>query len=464
MERMLGVDAVFLHLETADTPLHTLKILLLDPTRRGRPIELSEVRAAVSTRLGLVARSTQKPVFLPGFARPFWVEDPDFDVSAHLDRLVLPAPGGRDELDALAAKLAATHLERSRPLWALTLVDGLADGRQALVVRVHHSIMDGLAARNTFLACTTSQPGTAVPPQPAAGGPSPPALLLWLRAFGAIPRSALQVLRLIADAWQAHTRARAFRTENPDTAPFVGAERKFFNTRCASARVCASAALPFEQFRSIAKASDTTINGVLHTVVALAVRREFLHRGEKPPLTTAVFGVGADPNDNERRWGNRITPTTVRLYSDQEDPLDALRLTNRSCRLGVELRRVTGLEMGLRWTEFTCRISPFFQRLVAYVLPRTVNHVTTANVAGPSETRWFGDVEVADWISFAVTVPPSNFNLTVYSYAGSMSMGLITAPEVMDEPRRFLGHMSEALSELAAAVATPTSAVSQTGS
>jgi diacylglycerol O-acyltransferase len=331
-------------------------------------------------------------------------------------------------------------------------------------VRVHHSIMDGLAARNTFLACTTQKPGSTVPAQPAPGGSSPSPVLLWLRALAAIPRSAIQVARLIGDAWQAHGRARGFRAENPDTTPFVGAERNFFNSRCAGDRVCASSSLPFEQFRSIAKATDTTINGVLHTVVAMAVRREFLHRGEKPPVTTAVFGVGADANDNERRWGNRITPTTVRLYSDQEDPLDALRLTNRSCRLGVELRRVTGLEMALRWNEFTCRISPIFQRLAAYVLPRTVNHVTTANVAGPPETRWLGDVEVTDWISFAVTVPPSNFNLTVYSYAGSMSMGLITAPEVMDDPRRFLGHMSDALSELTAAVASPTSAVSQTGS
>lgn len=463
MERMHGVDAVFLHLETPETPLHTLKVLLLDPARLGRRIELPDIARALSPRLGLVARSTQKPMFVPGFARPFWVEDRAFDLNAHLERVVLDAPGGRDQLDAICAELAAKHLERSRPLWALTLVDGLADGKQAVVVRVHHSIMDGLAARNTFLASTTDSPGTPASTSPPAGS-SPAARLLWLRAVGSLPRSAVQLTRLVRDAWAAHKRARQFRAENPDTTPFVGAERKFFNTRVAGERVCASASLPFEQFRSIAKATDTTINGVLHTVVAMAVRREFAHRGEKPALTTAVFGVGVDPNDNERRWGNRITPTTVRLYSDQEDPLDTLRLTNRSCRLGVELRRVTGLDMALRWTEFTCRISPLFQRLVANVIPRTVNHVTTANVAGPTDKRWLGDVEVTEWISFAVTVPPSNFNLTVYSYAGNMSMGLITAPEVMDEPARFLGHMSDALSELTAAVERSTPAVSQTGS
>lgn len=450
MERVLGADAVFLHLEAPGTPLHTLKAMVLDTSRRGRPVELEEIRRAVAPRLGLVARSTEKVVPVRCFARPFWVEDPDFDLDAHLDSTRVDEPGSRAELDSVLSRLAATPLDRARPLWSLTLVDGLAGGRQAIVVRVHHSVMDGLAARNAFLASSTASPGDPVPPLPPRPVTVPS--FLWLRALCALPGSAALLAQLLPDAWDAHRRARGFRADHPETAPFVGSRRNFCNWRSGSRRVCASASLPFETFRTVAKATGSTINGVLHTVVAMAMRRELLHRGEQPAVTTAVFGVGVDADDNERRWGNRLTPTTVRLHSEQSDPLECLRLTNASCRLGVELRRLTGLEMGLRWTELTCRLSPFVQRRLAYVLPRTVNNVTTANVAGPGSSRWFGDVQVAEWISFAVTVPPSNFNLTVYSYSGTMSMGLVTAPEVMAEPERFLEHMSASLSELAAAV------------
>lgn len=456
-ERARGVDTVFLHMETPETPLHTLKVLVLDTSARGRPVELAELREAIAGRLGIVARSTQKAVFVPGFARPFWIDDPDFDLDSHLSEVTLAPPGGRQELDALASRLAENRLDRSRPLWALTLVHGLQGGRQAVVARVHHSIMDGLAARNTFLAVTTPNRGTPVGPSARRGSatgertPSAgPGTLLAL-AVSDLPRWLAGLTRLCVDAVAAHRRGRRFRASHPTTAPFVGCRRNFCNTRCGAARVCASASLPFASFKQVADATESTINGVLHAVVAMAVRRELLARGEPAAEATAVFGVGADAGSFERRWGNRITPTTVRLHSEQADPLECLRSTNDSCRLGVDLRRATGLEMALRWTEYSCRLSPFFQRRLAYLLPRTVNNVTTANVVGPRETRWFGDVEVSDWISFAVTVPPSNFNLTVYSYAGSMSMGLITAPEVMGDPQRFLGHLAASLEELATA-------------
>ncbi len=82
MERMRGVDAVFLHLEGPDTPLHTMKVVVLETSRQGRPVDLAEFEAAVRPRLGLVPRSTQRVARVPGLARPFWVADPTFDLSS----------------------------------------------------------------------------------------------------------------------------------------------------------------------------------------------------------------------------------------------------------------------------------------------------------------------------------------------------------------------------------------------
>lgn len=452
MERVRGGDAVFLHLEAPETPLHTLKVLLLDTTRRGRPVTLDELHHAMEPRLGLVARATQRVRGRPLLGRPFWVGDPDFDLRWHLDERTLPSPGDRRQLDQEIAELAMAHVDPTRPLWSLTLVHGLEGGRQAVVLRVHHALMDGLAAANTFLACTTEEPGGQVPPVETG-----PAELVRGREMAAavvagVPRAVAKLTVLVRDAWQSHQRAKAFRARSPGAPPFVGAPRNFCNARGGLRRVCASGDLPFDDFRAVAKATDTTINGVLHAVIAGAMRRELERRGgdlEQP--TVAVFGIAVDPDDSHRRWGNHITPTTVRMHSELADPLERLRETGRSCRDGVELRKETGVEMASRWTNFTCRAAPALQRLLAYRLPRIVNHVTTANVVGPRSTRWLGDVEVCGWISFAVAVPPSNCNVTVYSYAGSMCVGLVTMPEVLDDPHRFLDDMRASLAELVSA-------------
>lgn len=452
MERIRGSDAVFLHLERPDTPLHTLKVVILDTSRRGRAVDLAELRSVVGERLGIVARATQRVGAVHGFGRDFWVGDPTFHLDRHLDERTVDAPGERAQLDRLLSDLATERLAPDRPLWAMTLVHGLSGGRQAVAVRVHHALMDGLAALNTLLACTRETPG-AVPPSPPDPEESVPQRRLLRDAAADLPRWGAGIVALGRDAWTNHQRAKKFRERSPGAPPFIGAARNFCNTRSSERRVCASSTMPFETFRTIAKATDSTINGVLHAVIARAMRRELQERGDSVRHPTiAVFGIAADPDSTERRWGNNITPTTVRMHSEQEDPLESLRQTALSCRQGVELRKETGLNMAVRWTEYTCRLGPAFQRIFAYRLPWTVNHVTTANVAGPKTTRWMGDVEIVDWISFAVTVPPSNFNITVYSYAGRMRIGLVTTPEVMGEPRRFLDRMEAALAELVSAV------------
>src|SRR5437867_298299 len=143
-ERMTGSDAFLWHMEDANTPMHTLKVVILDATRRRRSVTLDELALAVGSRLGLVPRSTQKVMAAPGFGgRPFWVDDPDFALRRHLDERTLPAPGDGRQLDALYGELATAILPRDRAPWAMTLVHGLEGGRQAVVVRVHHAIVDG---------------------------------------------------------------------------------------------------------------------------------------------------------------------------------------------------------------------------------------------------------------------------------------------------------------------------------
>lgn len=163
MERFTGQESLMWHLEGPDTPMHTLKVAVLDTSMRGRLLTLDDLRRTLPAYLGVVPRTTQRAVSVPGLrGRPYWVDDKEFDLDAHLDELTLADDSGTT-LDNAFAMLAEKKLDRARPLWAMTLVHGLRGGQQAVVVRVHHALADGLAALNTFVSVTTSTAGHVAP-------------------------------------------------------------------------------------------------------------------------------------------------------------------------------------------------------------------------------------------------------------------------------------------------------------
>lgn len=452
MERMTGPDALMLNMECATVPMHTLKIVVLDPSTRGRHVTLPELRAAVAPYLGLVPRATQKVYAAPGCGgRPFWVHDPGFDLDRHLDQVTL-ADGSRAGLDQLCARLAERHLDRSRPLWSMTLVHGLDGGRQAVVVRLHHAISDGLAALNTFLAATTEQRGDVAPIAPEEPAIAPATHEVRRQVRRDLP-AALAGLPRLARTGLATRRASAGFEGREHVPAALSGERTSFNARGGGARVCASGELDLAQLKQVGRATGATVNGVLHAVIAGAMREEYAARGDsldRPAVAT--FGVAADTSST-RRWGNQIAPASVYLHIDVADAAERLRATARSCLLGVELRRRRGFELTEQAFAYVPRLAPAVRQLLAPYVPKVVNNITTANVAGPRHTRWFGDVAVADWISYAVAVAPADVNLTAYSYAGRLSIGLVATPESMPDPAAFLARLQPALDELLAVAA-----------
>lgn len=451
-ERVAGSDAVFLHMERPDTPTHTLKVLVLDPARRGRPVTLEDVAAVLPRYLGLVRRSTQRLETVRGFGgKPFWVRDERFDVRAHLDETWAAEPGGREALDAICAELATRQLDRSRPLWAMTLVHGLAGGRQAIVVRVHHAVMDGIAALNTFRAATTEEPGVLPAEAPASAWISLDPAVLRREAVNGV-RSGLvrsrEFMRAHRDAARA-TKAFGDRSELPSGL----VQRTTFNTPSGARRACASASLDFADVRRLAGAAGITVNGALHAVIARAMQADMHVRGERidAPLV-AIFGVAED-TQSTRRYGNRLATARAFLRVDLSSPEELLHATARSCLLAVDLRRRRGFALHRLTQDLTGRLAPSVRAVVADAIPRVANHITTANVPGPQRRRWLGDVEVVDWISYALAIAPADVNLTAYSYAGRLSIGLVVTPESMPDPVGFLRRVRAALEELLAAVA-----------
>lgn len=455
MERLAGSDAILWHLEN-NTAMHTLKVLVVDPSPRGEPLSLDDLQTAIEANIDRYPRARQRVVtpLVRFHGRPYWVEMREsLDVRRHLDERQVVSPGGRRQLDAVLGDLAERRLPTDRPLWRITLVHGLEGGRQALVVQVHHAITDGSAAAAAFEGLTSAEPG---------GGPSmvehpaapPTERSLLATATRQVPRWAAagpQVARAVAESGR---RAAVFReaAEHLPAAGFSQPRDTFLvKSNFGEHRVCATASMPLAPFQAVSRAAGVTLNGTLHAVLAGALRAERLRRGEDVswPLA-AAFGIALDePDAPTRYWGNNVTPTYVTLHSDLDDPLERLRRTAASAREGVELRREAGHDPMTHIGHHTPRMPSAFLKALKNVVP-TPAHLVTANVRGPAEHRWIGGCEVVDWYSFAIIVPPMPVNLTVYSYAGEMKFGLLTEPDTFPDPYPFLDDIRAGIDELVA--------------
>src|ERR671938_394406 len=141
-ERLTGLDASFLHLETPSAHMHVAGVMLFE----GSPPDHDELIEAISARLHLVPRYRQKLAFVPlGQGRPRWVDDPHLNLRYHIRRTALPPPGSEEQLRKLAGRVFSQALDRDKPLWEIWLVEGLEDGRFAVLAKTHHALVDGIS-------------------------------------------------------------------------------------------------------------------------------------------------------------------------------------------------------------------------------------------------------------------------------------------------------------------------------
>jgi diacylglycerol O-acyltransferase len=454
-DRLTGGDAFLLHLEKL-APMHTLKVLILDASERGAQVTLADVESAVGAVLPHWPRAAQRLEFAPLHrGRPFLVDDPEFDVCRHLDERWVAAPGGGAALDVVLCELANRRLVMTRPLWTATLIHGLAGERQAVAVALHHSLADGIAAITSFTTLTTSSKDEApfgeLRAAVAPPSPTPGPYRLVRKALGDSRRLVTGLAPLVHTAWGTRRLATEFRAAHGMPKRALGAHRNSLSRPFGAERACATSSHPLSDVKAISGETGASINGVLHAVIADALRTEIRSRGEDIDKSLlACFGISADGPDVQRLWGNNVSVTWINLHTDVADPVERLRLVTESAKNGLELRREIGLGIQPAAMSYASRTFPLVIRHLGKI--RNIAHVMTANVPGPKEHRWAGDVRVVDFYSLAVLVPPIGLNMTVYSYAGALNIGLLTAPEVHPDPARLLARVDDSLIALCEAL------------
>jgi diacylglycerol O-acyltransferase len=463
VQRLAGIDANFLYMETPAAHMHTIKVAVLEPTP-DIDYSIERVKRDLAERLHLLPPFRRRVVEVPfGFHHPVWIEDPAFDLDWHIRRRVVPAPGGSREMDAVISEIASVPLDRRRPLWELWVLEGLGGGRVAAVGKIHHALADGVAVAallSNVMApglsdLAAASVGDAWRPEPI---PSRAHLLRdALRDHARQARRLPDLVRRTARNLHAVARWRRAAPTRPPR-PLLDAPRTSLNGALTPRRAFASAALPLAEVRRVKTAFAVTLNDVLLCVVSGALRQYLAVRGERPARSlVAEVPVATDAPGERRLGGNRLSNIFTSFCTDTSDPGVRLREIHEVTRAAKALHEVLGAELYASWTEYVPpRLAAWWMRLYSW-LRLADRHAPAINVIvscvpGPRVALAWPGGRLDAIYSVGPIIEGAAFNVTAWSYVDRLCVGVLTCSDLVPDPNVITDALHGALSALVAAI------------
>jgi diacylglycerol O-acyltransferase len=461
MYRLHGQDATWLYKETLTTPMHTLKIFLLE-LGPDEPLDLESVRKSVPRLLHEVPILRQRPVFIPmGLHHPVMIEDPEFDLNYHLNRAAVPAPGGISELEEVLAQIASHPLDQDRPLWQFWIIEGLENGRIALVQKIHHAVADGMASLNSMTRVWhSSQHDPDSVPQPWVPESIPSNRRLLCDALldhfkydiGNLPSFFKAIYRL---KWGIKKPAGS--TPSPTLKSMNGElPRTRWNRALSSRRSFATAQLDLEELKAVKNELGGTLNDVVLALMAGSLREFLLFHDELPdePLVATV-PVSTDAKGSEREAGNATTVMLTMLYVQNNDPVERYHATRAATELGKSELNLVGRDTFALLAHY---LPPVLQRWIANRAYRKrladskdfrpPANLTVSNVPGPQQKFSTQGNVVEDIYSSGPLIEGIGLNITVWSYAGKMNFTATGCIRALPDIHKITAGLKDALLQL----------------
>ncbi len=449
---MSARDAGFLYLERSHTQLHIGCVAVVEGALRRE-----ELVARIEERLPRLRRYGQRAMSVPfAMGHPSWEDDPGFRADHHVSRWGLPAPGGEGELREAVARLLASPLDRERPLWEMHLLEGLAGGRSAILQKVHHCMIDGMAGAQLLEVLLDAEPAPAKRALPALRPEVelPGASERIARALGEELSARVRGMR---DAWHALSRPRAARdaVERLRNAAFSALQlasddvvQLAWNAPLGPRRAVAFTRLPLAGVRRIREMRGGSVNDVVLSVLAGGLKRwlEANGRDTRGLELTALVPVSLRQPPEAAQLGNRIAAMLVPLAVDPPDEAARLvatraaagRLKSSGAWTGIDalLELVDGLPAPLvAWAGRRLRLG------------RLANVIAT-NVPGPKETRWLCGAKVEELRPLVPISDGMGLGLAVFSYDGWLQVGLAADADLVPDLEKLERALEEAFAAL----------------
>jgi diacylglycerol O-acyltransferase / wax synthase len=451
-DRLSAVDASFLAQEKQSSHMHVGALVIFDGPAPSR----EEFEAHLGARLRRVPRYRQKLAFPRLEAgRPFWVDDPNFNLDYHVRHTALPKPGSEDQLRALAGRIFSQRLDRSKPLWEVWVIHGLEDGRFALISKTHHALVDGVSGVDIATVLFDLSP---VPeePEPDDWTPEPEPSEVDLvaegvralvktpfslagRALGAVQHPGETVERVREAAEGLGEVVWAGMNPAPDV-PLnveIGPHRR---VRWVQSRLA--------DFKEIKNGLGGTVNDAVLTVVAGALRRWLQDRGVRTDglELRALVPVSIRTHDERGALGNRIAAMRGPLPVYVDDPVERLGVVRESMGQLKESKQALGAEVIAGLTDFAPP-TLLAQASRLNFSTRLFNLIVT-NVPGPQFPLYLLGREMQEIVPIAFLPENHALAVAIMSYNGKVDFGLLADYDAVPDIDAFASHLEESLAEL----------------
>jgi diacylglycerol O-acyltransferase len=483
MRQLTSLDAQFLALETRRQSGHVASVAILDPsTTPTGTLAVADIEALIAERLPLLPPLRRRLLEVPlGLDYPYWIDDEDFDLNFHVRELGLAAPGTDEQLAEQVARIVSRPLDRARPLWELYLVSGLQSGHVALLTKIHHAVIDGMSGAEILgLLLDLTPEGRVVEPRGPWGDNEavPGDLGMLARGLLGAARYPLRALRALPSAAPnlAETQFAAIpgaatlgrlvnraqrailRQEGPADRQ-LAAPKTTFSGRISAHRRFTFGQLSLADVKAVKNAYGCTVNDVIVSICAGAVRRWLIEHDELPdsPLV-AQIPISVRTEEQIGTYGNRIMLMSAALLTDVADPVERLRGTHEV--LGDMKQRHRALPASLL-TDANHFIPPaVFSRaarltfgLATSNAGRPVWNLVISNVPGPQFPLYCAGAKLVANYPVSVITHGMGLNITVMSYIGHLDFGIVADREQMPDVARMIGWLRDELELLAAAAA-----------
>lgn len=438
MKRLSGWDAMLLYSETANVHMHTLKIAVieLDADRQGFDVEA--FRRVIHGRLYKLDPFRYQLVDIPGkFHHPMWRENCELDLTYHIRPWSLPAPGGRRELDEAIGEIGSTPLDRSRPLWEMYFVDGLANNRIAVVGKIHHALADGIASANLMARGMDLLAGPQfdrdsyeTDPAPTSGQLVRSAFKDHFRQMGKIPATIGYTAAGIGRVRRSNRKLSADLTR-PFTPP-----PSFLNHVLTPERRFATATLALADIKATSKQLGVTINDLVLAISSGALRALLLRydgKADHPLLASVPMSFDFSP---DRISGNRFSGVLVALPVDVADVRQRVVQAREAANLAKEAHHLVGPELVSRWSAYfpPAPAESLFRWLSGKDGQNKVLNLNISNVPGPRERGRVGGALVTEIYSVGPLTAGSGLNITVWSYVDQLNISVLTDGATFEDP------------------------------
>lgn len=464
MKQLTTLDAGFYYLESHRTPMHVGGIYLFENPEPDKRFDYQGFKNYIGSRLLKFPVFRQRLVEVPlDLGLPYWFDDPDFVLDFHITHVALPHPADTAELLRLAARFFSRPLDRQRALWEVMVVEGLKmpdmpDGAYAVVTKVHHAAIDGKSGVAIMELLFNSHADKEVIlhlPAPKAER-IPTSVELLLRHSGEAFTTPFKLAQLVTKSidsfFKTNTRQIVASAQGKTPPAPFSAPRTLFNVPVTPNRIVSGVELELERIKYIKNnVPGTTVNDVILTICAGALRKYLLEKNDLPKKSLiAMAPVSVRAEGKEAALGNHISAMLVSLATDIDNELDRLKTINKSTIGSKVHQKAVKAEKLMDYipSQLEAMAARFYTRMKIGELHKPIFNLVITNVPGPSKHMYMNGSRMLRNLAVAPLVDGLGLIITVFSYAGTVSIGLTSCKEIMPDIRHFAELFLESLSNL----------------